>query len=102
MAAASASTPAQLPETIDQVLHALDEIVNWCWEQKSRLGYFAALCRRVTQAVKQGIDQGKFQNGQLMERLDVTFCQSLSPRLPAIPGRCAAHHELAACVPVSL
>src|SRR5215471_14130897 len=73
MAAASASTPAQLPETIDQVLHALDEIVNWCWEQKSRLGYFAALYRRVTQAVKQGIDQGKFQNGQLMERLDVTF-----------------------------
>ena len=73
MAAASASTPARLPETIDQVLHVLDEIVDWSWQQKSRLGYFAALYRRVTQAVKQGIDQGKFQNGPLMERLDVTF-----------------------------
>jgi len=73
MAAASVPTPARLPDTIDQVLHALDEIVDWSWQHKSRLGYFAALYRRVTQAVKQGIDQGKFQNGPLMERLDVTF-----------------------------
>jgi len=73
MAAASAPTPARLPETIDQVLHALDEIIDWSWQHKSRLGYFPALYRRVTQAVKEGIDQGKFQNGPLMERLDITF-----------------------------
>src|SRR5215471_6079446 len=72
MAAASVPIP-KLPETIDQVLLALDQIIDWAWQQKSRLGYFAALYRRVTRSVKQGIDQGKFQNGPLMEQLDVTF-----------------------------
>lgn len=72
---AAASTPAvpKLPETIDQVIRVLDDIVDWSLTQKSRIGYFAALYRRVTQAVKQGVDQGKFQNGPLMEKLDVTF-----------------------------
>ena len=37
------------------------------------MGYFATLYRRVTRGVKEGIDQGKFQNGPLIERLDVVF-----------------------------
>ena len=60
-------------ETIDEVIRALDGIIDWAWNEKSRLGYFAALYRRVTQAVKDGIAKGQFQNGQLMERLDVNF-----------------------------
>src|SRR5437660_6933709 len=60
-------------ETIDDVIRALDEIIDWAWEQKSRTGYFAALYRRVTLAVKDGISQGRFQNGPLMEKLDVVF-----------------------------
>jgi len=59
--------------TIDDVIHALDGIIEQAWNEKSRLGYFAALYRRVTQAVKEGIAQGKFDNGPLMERLDVNF-----------------------------
>jgi Family of unknown function (DUF5995) len=60
-------------ETIDDVIRALDGIIDWAWNEKSRLGYFAALYRRVTQAVKEGIAKGEFQNGPLMERLDVNF-----------------------------
>jgi Family of unknown function (DUF5995) len=60
-------------ETIDDVIHALDAIIDQAWTEKSRLGYFAALYRRVTQAVKDGIAKGQFDNGPLMERLDVNF-----------------------------
>jgi Family of unknown function (DUF5995) len=60
-------------QTIDQVLQALDGIIGQSWQARSRNGYFAALYRRVTQAVKDGIAQGRFQNGPLMETLDVVF-----------------------------
>jgi hypothetical protein len=60
-------------ETIDDVIRALDGIIDWAWNEKSRLGYFAALYRRVTRAVKDGIAKNQFQNGPLMERLDVNF-----------------------------
>jgi hypothetical protein len=60
-------------ETIADVLRSLDSIIDWAWTEKSRLGYFAALYRRITRAVKTGIEKGQFQNGPLMERLDVTF-----------------------------
>lgn len=60
-------------QTIDDVIRSLDGIIDWAWNQKSRKGYFAALYRRVTRAVKDGIAQGRFQNGPRMERLDVTF-----------------------------
>ncbi len=73
MAAASSPAIAKPAETIDQVLLALDEIIASARKEKSRLGYFAALYRRVTSSVKEGIEQGKFQNGPLMERLDVVF-----------------------------
>jgi hypothetical protein len=61
------------PQTIDDVIRALDAIIDWAWNEKSRLGYFAALYRRVTRAVRDGIVNGQFQNGRLMERLDVNF-----------------------------
>lgn len=73
MAAAAAPSILKPAETVEQVIQALDNIIDWSLAQKSRMGYFAALYRRVTRSVKQGIDQGKFQNGPLMERLDVTF-----------------------------
>src|SRR6266566_9626794 len=60
-------------ETIDDVIRALDGMIDWAWNQKSRTGYFAALYRRVTQSVKDGINQGRFQNGPLLEKLDVVF-----------------------------
>jgi hypothetical protein len=60
-------------ETIDDVVRSLDGIIDWAWNQKNRNGYFAALYRRVTRVVKDGIAQGRFQNGARMQKLDVTF-----------------------------
>lgn len=64
--------PSRL-ETIDDVLRDLDRIIDWSLEEPSRLGYFAALYRKVTQKVKEGIEAGEFDDGPRMERLDVVF-----------------------------
>ncbi len=61
------------PATIDEVIERLDVIVDWARREQSRLGYFAALYRGVTLRVKEGIAQGQFSDGTLMERLDVVF-----------------------------
>jgi hypothetical protein len=66
----SAFTPAT---SIDEVLTALDAIVDRAYEERDRSGYFAALYRTVTAAVKTGIAVGSFQDGPRMERLDVVF-----------------------------
>ena len=61
------------PETIDGVLESLDHIVSDARQQGRRLGYFAALYRRVTARVKDGIAAGEFEDGERMQRLDVVF-----------------------------
>jgi hypothetical protein len=60
-------------ETIDDVISELDHILDRAREEGSRLGYFPALYRRVTRAVKAGIDNGAFADGEQLERLDVLF-----------------------------
>ena len=60
-------------ETIDQVIDQLAEIIDWSRKTKSRLGYFAALYRKVTIKVKEGIAEDFFDDGERMERLDVIF-----------------------------
>jgi hypothetical protein len=60
-------------KTIDQVIQQLDDIVNRTKRQKSRLGYFGALYRKVTLKVKAGINEGFFEDGGRMERFDVIF-----------------------------
>ena len=62
--------PAQ---TIDEVVDQLDEIIRWAKTNNSRLGYFPALYRKVTIAVRQGIADRVFDDGKRMERLDVLF-----------------------------
>ena len=37
------------------------------------MGYFAALYQKVTISVKEGIKEGRFENGERMEKLDVIF-----------------------------
>lgn len=61
------------PTSINDVLAQLDAVIAWAKAEPSRLGYFAALYRRVTLKVKQGIEQGFFEDGARMERLDVVF-----------------------------
>jgi len=62
-----------MPKTIDEVIAHLTEIIDRSRREQSRLGYFAALYRKVTICVKEGIEQGRFQNGERMAQLDVTF-----------------------------
>jgi hypothetical protein len=60
-------------DSIDDVLSALDTILQQCWDRGSRLGYFPALYRKVTRSVKDGIARGEFENGPRMEELDILF-----------------------------
>ena len=70
-------------QTIDDVVSALDAIIQRAWDEHSRLGYFAALYRRVTRAVHDGISQHQFADGPLMERLDVVFASRYIDALAA-------------------
>lgn len=58
---------------IDEVLLALDGIVEEARSAGSRLGWFAALYRGVTRRVKQGIVDGAFDDGRRMDRFDTVF-----------------------------
>lgn len=60
-------------ESIDEVIAALDQIIYESKEHENCAGYFAALYRKVTLKVKEGIDQNFFDNGPRMEHLDVVF-----------------------------
>ena len=43
--------------TIDDVIWQLTEIVEWSKQNNSRMGYFAAIYRKVTIQVKKGIQE---------------------------------------------
>ena len=62
-------------KTIADVINALDAIVQESSRTKSRSGYFAALYKRMTMAVSEGIRKGEFEDGSRMEALDVLFAQ---------------------------
>lgn len=61
--------------TIDDVVHALDDIIEDCHGQGSRLGYFPAMYRKTTLEVKRGLETGRFHDPERMERLDVVFAR---------------------------
>jgi hypothetical protein len=67
--------PPPIPSvtTIDEVVAAIEGIIAWSISAESRLGYFAALYKRITLAIKQGIANHLFDDGPRMERFDVTF-----------------------------
>lgn len=60
-------------ESIDEVISSLDKIIDWSKANNKQTGYFAALYRKVTVKVKEGIESGYFDDGERMERLDVIF-----------------------------
>lgn len=67
--------PPSIPAatTIAQVVDALETLIDWSIEASSRLGYFAALYKRVTIAVGIAVAEGKFEDGARLERLDAAF-----------------------------
>ena len=77
------------PSTIDEVISAMDGIIQRAWDEKSPAGYFAALYRRVTLAVRDAVISGRFQNGQLMEQLDVVFASRYLDALAAYQSETA-------------
>ncbi len=60
-------------ETITDVLDALDAIIADAMDQGSRVGYFAAIYRKLTAKIAEGIETGFFDDGERMERLGVVF-----------------------------
>ncbi|MEP7278629.1 MAG: DUF5995 family protein [Bacteroidota bacterium] len=62
-----------MPNTIQEVIDNIDTIINWSREHQSPVGYFAMLYRRMTVAVKQGIQNNLFEDGKRMEQLDIVF-----------------------------
>lgn len=60
-------------KTIDEVIQALTGIIEDSLERESRIGYFAALYRKVTVNIRDKIAEGHFDDGARMERLDVIF-----------------------------
>src|SRR5580692_9962210 len=65
--------PAMTATTINEVLARLDAIIEQSIAANDRRGFFAAVYKRVTLAVRAGIADGEFDDGPRMERLDVTF-----------------------------
>jgi hypothetical protein len=62
-----------LVRTIDDVVPRLEEIIAWAQQTKSRLGYFAALYRKMTLQVRAGITAGSFDDSERMAHIGVVF-----------------------------
>ncbi|SFB58971.1 DUF5995 family protein [Algoriphagus aquimarinus] len=60
-------------KTIDEVLVRMDQIVDLCKSEQSRMGYFAILYRQVTRRIRDGILVREFEDNERMEKLDVLF-----------------------------
>lgn len=60
-------------KNIEEVISRLEEIIEESKTAKSPIGYFPALYKRVTEAVRDGIQRKEFQNNDRMEELDVVF-----------------------------
>lgn len=61
------------PQSIDDVIVQLQNIITNCIAKNSCGGYFAVLYYRVTYRVKEGILKNEFEDGKRMEKLDVIF-----------------------------
>src|SRR5271163_4405588 len=62
-------------ENVDDVLRNVDQIIDWSINANSHLGYFAVVYKRVTLAIREAINDGQFDDGHRVARLDVVFAQ---------------------------
>ncbi len=77
-------------ENVDDVLHNVDQIVDWSIDTGSHLGYFAVVYKRITLAIRQAINDGQFDDGRRVAQLDVAFAQRYFDALNAYfyPNEC--------------
>ena len=75
---------------VDEVLRNVEQIIDWAIKAESQLGYFAAVYKRVTLAIRAAIDDGEFDDGDRVTRLDVAFAQRYFDALNAYfhPNEC--------------
>jgi len=59
--------------TIDEALAGMDDIIARARAEGDRRGYFAVLYRKVTAKVKEGVENGFFDDAERMVRLDCLF-----------------------------
>ncbi len=69
--------------SIDEVIDSLDTIIAVSREKADRVGYFAALYRKVTFAVRESIRRGEFLDSDRMDRLDTCFANRYLDALDA-------------------
>jgi Family of unknown function (DUF5995) len=60
---------------VDDVVRNVEQILEWSKAAQSHLGYFAAVYKRVTLAIRDAIDKGEFDDGRRVAQLDVAFAQ---------------------------
>lgn len=70
-------------QSIAEVIARLEQIIAEARENQSPLGYFAAVYLKMTLAVRDGIQNGVFENGSRMEQLDVRFAMRYFDALEA-------------------
>lgn len=60
-------------ENYQDVLRILDDVLAKAKRDNDRIGYFAALYKRVTIRIHESIERGEFDDNELMERMITTF-----------------------------
>jgi hypothetical protein len=68
--------PAMIAHTIDEVISALEDIIQDCIRMNNRAGYFAMVYYCTTCRVKKDIQLNNFEDGLRMERFDVLFANN--------------------------
>ncbi len=62
-----------LAENLDDVVRLLDDVIDEAIAAGHRRGYFAAVYRQMTLAVRNGIDANRFEDGERMNRFVTIF-----------------------------
>jgi Family of unknown function (DUF5995) len=77
---------------VDEVVARIETVIAWSLENQSRLGYFAALYKRITRAIRTAIAAHKFQDDARMDRFDAAFANRYFDALNGYfhPGQFAA------------
>ena len=63
------------PNTIDDVLRDIDQVIDWAIRAESHIGYFAALYKRITLAIEKPSARMCSTTGAVSEQLDVAFAR---------------------------
>lgn len=75
--------PLEEAKTVDDVVRNLDRVIDWSIRAQSTIGYFAAIYKRATIAIREALNEGKFNDCPRMEQFDL---QPTCGRSPVLNG----------------